>query len=164
MKPISMVTGLTVLILLAETDFLNDGDRPSFSWIKLTFLFTTFDILIFLIAAVFVVQAFNPSPHVWTNLMSPGRPHLPCQDPPLPQQVGPDLLGTHLTQSGNQIVFITKIISAGLIISAHFHRTVFLFLDYESNGSLISQTGWSGEADTYHRKWKLESSIHLQEP
>ena len=43
-------------------------------------------------AAPFPAQARNPSPHVWSNLLSPGRPHLPCQDPPLPQQLGPELL------------------------------------------------------------------------
>ena len=36
-------------------------------------------------------QAFSPSSHVCSNLVSPGCPHFPRQEPPLPQQVSPPL-------------------------------------------------------------------------
>ena len=42
------------------------------------------------------LQVCNPSPHVCSNCMLPGRPHCPSQDPPLAQQVSPPLLGTHV--------------------------------------------------------------------
>ena len=51
-----------------------------------------------------VLQAFKPWAHVCSNLLSPGRPHLPCQDPPLPQQLGPDLLGPQM-HAVKQITF-----------------------------------------------------------
>ena len=39
-----------------------------------------------------VEQAFSPSLQVCSNLVSPGCPHFPRQDPPLPQQVSAPLL------------------------------------------------------------------------
>ena len=55
--------------------------------------------------AAFPTQAFKPSPHVCSNLVSPARPHLPCQDPLLPQQLAPALLEPQI-HSENQITFI----------------------------------------------------------
>ena len=48
--------------------------------------------------AVFL-QTVKPSCQVCSNLASPGAPHLPRHDPPLPQHVGPALVSAHLGHS-----------------------------------------------------------------
>ena len=53
-----------------------------------------------------VEQASNPSFHVCSNFAFPGVPHLPCQDPPLPQQLSCPLLPIpHSAHPEQQIVF-----------------------------------------------------------
>ena len=44
-------------------------------------------------------QTFMPSAQLCSRL----APHLPIHDPPLPQQVGPSLLGTHTAHSEHKI-------------------------------------------------------------
>ena len=56
-------------------------------------------------SGVRITQARMPSLHVCSNLASPGRPHLPRQDPPLPQQVSCPLLSyPHVPHPEQQIV------------------------------------------------------------
>ena len=87
------------MITLLETTcfWLDINEEPSFSWTLLLVL-----IFLFPFTALFIAQAFKPSAHVWSNLLSPERPHLPCQEPPLTQQVCPAGLGIHTLHSEKQ--------------------------------------------------------------
>ena len=101
MKPINMLVGVTSIIALAETTPVwvsSGGVWPSSS------LMLACTIFAFFLSAAFSAQTFKPSPHVWSKLVSPGRPHLSSQDPPLPQQLGPALLVPQI-HSENQITF-----------------------------------------------------------
>ena len=50
-------------------------------------------------------QAISPWGHVYLNSAFPGGPHLPCQDPPFPQQVmSPLLVRPHLGHPDQKII------------------------------------------------------------
>lgn len=50
-------------------------------------------------------QTFMPSAQLCSRL----APHFPIHDPPLPQQVGPSLLGTHTAHSEHKIINVVAI-------------------------------------------------------
>ena len=50
------------------------------------------------------MQTFKPSAQV-CSIFAPTGPHFPRHDPPLPQQVGPSLLGTQLGHSEKRRTF-----------------------------------------------------------
>ena len=75
-------------------------------------------------------QTLKPSSQVCSNFVSPGRPHLPRHDPPLPQQVAPALLGTHFAHSESVMGIV---VSSALVeqnttqdVRIHFPKTTFL--------------------------------------
>ena len=52
-------------------------------------------------ATALFIQTFRPSPQVCSNRGLFFSPHLPSQDPPVPQQLNPVFVGTHLGHSAD---------------------------------------------------------------
>ena len=64
--------------------------------------------------AVMMEQAREPSGYVYSNLVSPGSPHFPSQEPPLPQHVTlPVLVRPHFghTKGTKDVLYVINIVS-----------------------------------------------------